>query len=55
MKGLMAAVVTFFLLMCVKCLLFSQSDNVLQYETDRQTDTHAHSHAHTKQEGVVLT
>ena len=54
MNGPIAAVVIFFLLMCVKRLLLSLTpllryDTHTHKETDKQTHTHTHTHTHTRQ------
>ena len=46
MNGPTAAVVIFFLLMCVKCLLLSLTP-FLRYDTHKDTDTDTHTHTHT--------
>ena len=46
MNGPTAAVVIFFLLMCVKCLLLSLTP-FLWYDTHTHTHTHTHAHTHT--------
>ena len=46
MNGPTAAVVIFFLLMCVKCLLLSLTP-LLRYDTDTHTHIPTHTHIHT--------
>ena len=46
MNGPTAAVVIFFLLMCVKRLLLSLTP-LLRYDTHTHTRTHTHTHTHT--------
>ena len=47
MNGPTAAVVIFFLLMCVKRLLFSLTP-LLRYDTHTHTITHTHTHTQSK-------
>ena len=53
MNGPIAAVVIFFLLMCVKRLLLSLTP-LLRYDTHTNTHTHTHKHTHTHNVVPVL-